>query len=159
MTLTIDMHDETGEVNTDQEKLVIDLLEHAADFLHLSGETELSVTFVDNRRIQEINARYRNIDRPTDVISFALEETAEDEVEIVREEDEPRVLGDIIVSIPKAREQADSYGHSFERELGFLVIHGLLHLLGYDHMTKADEEEMFGLQEAILSAYGLKRLP
>ena len=98
---------------------------------------------------------YRDKDKVTDVISFALEE---DEPEIdINELDIPRVLGDIIICTDVAHEQAENYGHSFERELGFLALHGFLHLLGYDHMTDEDEKEMFGRQDAILNAYGLTR--
>lgn len=157
MTMTIDLHDDTEELSEEQQQWVIKLIDHAADILHLSGDIDCSLTFVGNARIQEINREYRGIDRPTDVISFALEEMADDEVPIMPEEGEPRVLGDIIVSIEKAREQAVTYEHSFERELGFLVVHGLLHLLGYDHTTESEEMEMFGLQEEILSTFGLNR--
>jgi metalloprotein, YbeY/UPF0054 family len=157
MTMTVDMQDETETLKEDQKQWVVRLIDHAADVLELEGKFDCSVTFVDNVRIQEINREYRGIDRPTDVISFALEEMAEGEVPIIPEEGEPRVLGDIIVSLDKATEQAKDYGHSFDRELGFLVIHGLLHLLGYDHATTAEEKVMFGLQEKILSTYGLSR--
>ncbi|TGA99586.1 rRNA maturation RNase YbeY [Sporolactobacillus shoreae] len=157
MTMTIDLHDDTEELSEEQQQWVIKLIDHAVDILQLSGEIDCSLTFVGNARIQEINREYRGIDRPTDVISFALEEMADDEVPIMPEEGEPRVLGDIIVSIDKAREQAVTYEHSFERELGFLVVHGLLHLLGYDHTTESEEKEMFGLQEEILSTFGLNR--
>ncbi|MDF2910897.1 MAG: rRNA maturation RNase YbeY [Sporolactobacillus laevolacticus] len=157
MTMTIDMHDETGEINESIQNSVIQLIDYAADQLDLEGEIECSLTFVDNEKIQVINRDYRGIDRPTDVISFALEEMEEDEVPILPEEGEPRVLGDIIISVERIHEQAAEYNHSFERELGFLVIHGLLHLLGYDHQTKEEEEEMFGLQEKILSSFGLSR--
>ena len=113
----------------------------------------MSVTFVDKDEIQEINKMYRDKDKVTDVISFALEE---DEPEITGIE-MPRVLGDIIICTDVAQEQADSYGHSFERELGFLALHGFLHLLGYDHMNEQDEKQMFGRQDQILNAYGLTR--
>ncbi|MFC7393309.1 rRNA maturation RNase YbeY [Scopulibacillus cellulosilyticus] len=156
MILTIDMYDETEELKKADQQLAIDLLEHAATRLNIDDEAELSVTFVDNKRIQEINAEYRNKDQPTDVISFALEELGDDEVDIIGE-NSPRVLGDIIVSLPKAHEQAEYYGHSFQRELGFLVIHGFLHLLGFDHMTEKDEKEMFTLQDDILESFGLSR--
>ena len=89
---------------------------------------------------------------PTDVISFALEE--EEDVVI---EGMPRMLGDIIISTERTREQAEEYGHSFERELGFLAVHSLLHLLGYDHMNEADERAMFGKQDEILTSFGLTR--
>jgi probable rRNA maturation factor len=86
-----------------------------------------------------------------------MEEMGEGEMEIIYEEDAPRMLGDIIISVPKAMEQAEEYGHSLKRELGFLALHGLLHLLGYDHETEADEKEMFDKQKEILDAYGLPR--
>lgn len=157
MAMNIDIRDETGAVDDRQQEWVARLIRHAADYLKLGGEAECSVTFVGNDRIQAINRTYRGIDRATDVISFALEEMQEGEVPVHLEDDEPRVLGDIVVSIDRAREQADEYGHSFERELGFLVVHGLLHLLGYDHATKEQEQEMFTLQEQILASFGLKR--
>ncbi|WP_353948014.1 rRNA maturation RNase YbeY [Sporolactobacillus sp. Y61] len=158
MTMIIDMHDETEELNEQQQRWIIRLLNHASEVLQLVGEIECSLTFVGNERIREINRQYRGIDRPTDVISFALEEKADDEAPLHLGKGEPRVLGDIIVSLKKAHEQAAEYGHSFERELGFLVIHGLLHLLGYDHTTEQEKKKMFGLQEKILESFGLKRL-
>ena len=110
-----------------------------------------NVIIVDNNKIHEINKEYRNIDRETDVISFALE----DDKTI---NDSPiRVLGDIYISIDKAKEQAKEYNHSLKRELCFLMTHGFLHLLGYDHMTKEDEEIMFPMQEKILNEYGVSR--
>ena len=110
-----------------------------------------NVIIVDNKKIHEINKEYRNIDRETDVISFALE----DDKSI---SDSPiRVLGDIYISIDKAKDQAKEYGHSLKRELCFLTTHGFLHLLGYDHMKKEDEEIMFPLQEKILNEYGVSR--
>ena len=104
-----------------------------------------SIVFVDNEKIQYLNKNYRNIDRITDVISFAFEDNANIVYNNVR------FLGEIYISIPKMIEQANTYGHSEERELAFLTVHGLLHLLGYDHMEKEDEEEMFALQEVILN--------
>ncbi|MCI1856565.1 MAG: rRNA maturation RNase YbeY [Sporolactobacillus sp.] len=158
MTMTIDMNDETGSLSEEDLRQQIHLIDHAAETLGLTGEIECSLTFTDNDRIQRINRDYRGIDRPTDVISFALEERAAGEVPIYRQKGEPRVLGDIIVSLDKAHEQATEYGHSFKRELGFLIIHGLLHLLGYDHRTEKEREKMFGIQEQILSSFGLRRL-
>jgi len=154
MTLTIDFLDETNELNEEHIQLVENLLQHAAEMEDV-GEAEVSITFVTNEKIHEINREYRHIDRPTDVISFALEELGEGEIEIVGEM--PRVLGDIIISVERTREQAEEYGHSFERELGFLAVHGFLHLLGYDHMTEEDEKVMFSRQEEILSSFGLGR--
>ena len=111
----------------------------------------MSIIIVDNKTIHEINKQYRNIDRETDVISFALEEgeTIEEPV---------KTLGDIYISIDKVYEQAKEYNHTVKRELFFLVTHGFLHLLGYDHMNKEDEEKMFSLQEEILDSYGVKRV-
>ncbi|WP_449537018.1 rRNA maturation RNase YbeY [Ferdinandcohnia sp. Marseille-Q9671] len=156
MRLEIDFNDEIGEVSEEECALLKELLFLAADTEGVKEGTEVSITFVDNQRIQEINREYRDKDQPTDVISFAMEEMGEGEMEI-KGEDLPTLLGDIIISIPRTREQADDYGHSFVRELGFLAVHGFLHLLGYDHETKEDEEKMFSKQKEILEAYGLKR--
>ncbi|WP_376767993.1 rRNA maturation RNase YbeY [Neobacillus endophyticus] len=132
------------------------LVHFAANKQQVEEHSEVSITFVSNQRIQEINREYRDKDAPTDVISFAMEEMGEGEIELIGA-DMPRVLGDIIISIPKAKEQAEEYGHSFTRELGFLAVHGFLHLLGYDHMTEEEEKEMFTLQKEILNEYGLTR--
>ncbi|MGG3471246.1 rRNA maturation RNase YbeY [Neobacillus pocheonensis] len=156
MTLLIDSIDETNEL-TDEQLLEIErLINFAANKQNIEEHSEVSVTYVSNERIQEINREYREKDSPTDVISFAMEELGEGEVELVGA-DMPRVLGDIIISVPKAKEQAEEYGHPFLRELGFLAVHGFLHLLGYDHMTEEDEKEMFTLQKDILNDYGLTR--
>ena len=157
--------DETEKVSEEKIKEIEDLLQFAASHLNLPEETtveetEMSVTFMDNAAIQEINRVYRGKDAPTDVISFALEEEGEDEIPVIFEDGDnpmPRVLGDIMISIERAAEQAEEYGHSYDRELGFLAVHGFLHINGYDHMTPEDEKEMFGLQKEILDAYGLKR--
>ena len=98
-----------------------------------------------------MNKNYRNVDRVTDVISFALEDN--DDISY----GDIRVLGDIYICIPQMKRQAVEYGHSEKRELSFLAVHGLLHLLGYDHMVKEDEEVMFGLQELILDGANIKR--
>ncbi|MFD0048303.1 rRNA maturation RNase YbeY [Actinomycetes bacterium NPDC127524] len=156
MNLEIDFLDETGQLDEKSIELVEKVLQFAAVKEEIDKGSELSVTFVDNERIQEINKEYRHKDSATDVISFALEEMGEDEVEIIGGE-MPRVLGDIIISIDRTREQAEEYGHTFERELGFLALHGFLHLLGYDHMNEEDEKQMFTKQREILDAYGLSR--
>ena len=153
--LTIDFLDETNVVQEHHIELVEKLVQHAATVENVEN-AEVSITFVTNEAIHEINRQYRDKDQPTDVISFALEEMGEDEVAIIGE-DIPRVLGDIIISIDRTREQAEQFGHSFERELGFLAIHGFLHLLGYDHMNEADEKKMFGKQDEILVSFGLGR--
>ena len=107
-------------------------------------KAEFNIIIIDNERIRKINKEYRNIDRETDVISFALEDEKKEDFT------KTRLLGDIYISIDKAKEQAISYEHSLERELSFLAVHGLLHLLGYDHMTKEDEKIMFTKQKEIL---------
>lgn len=156
MMLTVDFIDETNELTTEQISEIEKLLNFAAEKEGVEAESEVSVTFVSNERIWEINREYRDKDAPTDVISFAMEELGEGEIDLVGE-DLPRVLGDIIISIEKTKEQAIEYGHPFMRELGFLAIHGLLHLLGYDHMNTHEEKEMFKLQKEILDEYGLTR--
>ena len=116
-----------------------------------------NVTFnliiVDNEYIHKLNSDYRNIDRETDVITFALE----DEDSLIIPEEEGRNLGDIYISIDKARSQAKEYGHSLLRELSFLAVHGFYHLLGYDHMTSDEEKIMFKKQEEVLEEYGISR--
>ncbi len=109
------------------------------------------IIFVDLKEIERINKEYRGIDRVTDVISFALEDK-EDHIK-----NDIRILGDIYICIPKMEEQATIYGHSIKRELSFLTVHGLLHLLGYDHMNEEEEKIMFGLQELILNEAGITR--
>ncbi|WP_066312026.1 rRNA maturation RNase YbeY [Bacillus sp. FJAT-29814] len=156
MTLLIDSLDETNMLSDQQILDVERLVNFAAGKLGVEQHSEVSITFVTNDRIQEINREYRDKDAPTDVISFAMEELGEGEVEPIGG-DMPRILGDIIISIPRAEEQAQEYGHSFERELGFLAVHGFLHLMGYDHMNEEDEKEMFTLQREILNDYGLTR--
>ncbi|EUJ46283.1 rRNA maturation RNase YbeY [Listeria riparia] len=159
MVLELDMIDETEDLAPEAFELVENLLQFAAARLKIQNDSELTVTFVDNARIQEINRDYRDKDQPTDVISFALEEMGDGEVEITWSEDMdvPRILGDIIISTERAKEQAKEYGHGFDREVGFLALHGLLHLLGYDHIEDEDEKEMFALQKEVLDAYGLER--
>jgi probable rRNA maturation factor len=156
MTLLIDSLDETNSLNETELTQIENILSFVAKKQNIELGSEVSITYVSNERVQEINREYRQKDYPTDVISFAMEELGEGEVKVVGT-DQPRILGDIIISIPKAKEQAEEYGHSFIRELGFLAVHGLLHLLGYDHETEEEEKEMFSLQRELLDAYGLKR--
>ena len=116
-------------------------------------DSAFNLIIVDNEYIHSLNKTYRGIDRETDVITFALED--EDTVLVPMEEG--RNLGDIYISIDKARSQAEEYGHSFLRELAFLAVHGFYHLLGYDHMTKEDEDIMFKKQEEIIEYYEIFR--
>ena len=143
---TIDFNDHTNLVKDEWYHQIEDLINFAKEKENIHEDAELSVTFVNKDEIQEINKNYRDKDRVTDVISFALEEDEPDIIGL----DIPRVLGDIIIC-------TDVANHSFERELGFFALHGFLHLLGYDHMNEEDEKEMFGRQKEILNAYGLTR--
>lgn len=147
----VEIFNETNET-IEELDILKPLLEHAKEIEQLKNiELEFSVIIVDNKKIHEINKQYRNIDRPTDVITFALEDY--EDVKF----DNYRPLGDIYISIDKAKEQAKEYGHTLKRELAFLTIHGFLHLLGYDHMEKEEEKIMFEKQEMILDGFGIKR--
>lgn len=127
------------------EQLFEEIAQKAEQRLKLSDDYELSVTFVRSRTIHTINRDYRGIDRPTDVISFAIRDDMEFEmVEGMND------LGDIFINIDYARKQAKQYGHSYRREIAFLFTHGMLHCLGYDHMKEEDEKVMFALQDDIL---------
>ena len=160
------MVDETGQVSEEILKQTQEILEFAAQKTG-KEKKEMAVTFVSNERSHELNLEYRETDRPTDVIS--LEYKPELDVSVDEEDllDHPELaemledfdayIGELFISVDKAREQAEEYGHSFEREMGFLAVHGFLHINGYDHYTPEEEAEMFGLQEEILTAYGLTR--
>lgn len=141
--------------NYDKEIKELDILQGYIDFVvkeeHLKN-CLFNIILIDNKEIKEINCKYRNIDRETDVITFALEDN-EDNVKGM----EFRVLGDIYISIDKTYEQAELYGHSVKRELCFLATHGILHLLGYDHMNEEEEKIMFKRQEELLNAYEIQR--
>ncbi|WP_105148941.1 rRNA maturation RNase YbeY [Streptococcus suis] len=162
----IEMIDETGQVSAQMQEQITELLQFAAGKIGKQSK-EMAVTFVDNKRVHEVNLEYRGIDRPTDVVS--LEYKSEQEIVFDEEDllDNPELaemmedfdsyIGELYISIDKAREQAEDYGHSYEREMGFLAVHGFLHINGYDHYTPEEEAEMFGLQEEILTAYGLTR--
>ncbi|MBQ9737424.1 MAG: rRNA maturation RNase YbeY [Clostridia bacterium] len=131
------------------------------EYMDFPTRSEVSVMFVDNDEIQKLNKLHRDIDRATDVLSFPLFDYDE-EGEIIEEEldfspNGEMILGDIVISLERAAEQAQEYGHSFEREIGFLTVHSMLHLFGFDHMTPEDEEEMFAYQKEILEEMNLKR--
>jgi probable rRNA maturation factor len=131
-------------------KVLNDYVKYVVKKLELE-KCEFNIIIVDNEKIHEINKEYRNIDRETDVISFALED--EMDVEYV----DFRLLGDIYISHDRVISQAKEYGHSELREICFLATHGILHLLGYDHMEPEDEKEMFKLQNELLDGYNIKR--
>ncbi|MBA2173557.1 rRNA maturation RNase YbeY [Halobacillus locisalis] len=152
----IDFQDETNSVDEAFVDLIQRILQFAAEKEGVETDSEVSLSFVDNSEIQEINRNYRQKDYATDVISFAMLEEGEGEMKILNE-DMPNMLGDIVISVDKAKEQAEDYNHSLEREFGFLALHGFLHLLGYDHMNEEEEKAMFNRQEEILNEFGLER--
>lgn len=156
----------TLEWNNEQDAFAIlpSLIEQLEKLLELAGQQEkvtkgeVALSFVTDEEIKQLNKEYRNLDKPTDVLSFAMQEMGEEELEIIYEEPaEIEPLGDIIISIPRAIAQSEEYGHSVEREIGFLFIHGFLHLIGYDHQDETAEVEMFARQEQILQLAGLTR--
>ena len=157
----IELIDETEVVKEEYQKLVEDVVSFASDYLHYPENRECCISFVSSERIREINRDFRTIDKVTDVISFALDDEDEDMDPIknfmASDENFVTSIGDIIISVDRAKEQAEEYGHSLERELGFLALHGFLHLNGYDHQTEEEEKEMTDLQTEILTAYGLTR--
>lgn len=140
--------------NTEEEIDNLDNIEKYVNFLVQKKDLEnaiFNIIFVTSEEIHKINKEYRNVDRVTDVISFALEDTKDiDDLDF-------RMLGDIYICLDKAYEQANIYNHSNLREICFLITHGLLHLLGYDHMEEQEEKIMFTLQEELLNEYGIKR--
>ncbi len=122
---------------------------------HFTDDAEVSITFVDNERIHQLNAEYRNVDRETDVLSFPMGENGEYDTNY---DTGAKILGDIVISVEKAMEQAKMYNHSLQREIGFLTVHSMLHLLGYDHEQGGIEEvRMREKEETALTKIGLKR--
>ena len=119
-----------------------------------SDEAEVSLMLVDDQRIHALNLEYRGVDRPTDVLSFALQEEMEEEPD---SDFADGMLGDIVISVPRARAQAEEYGHSFERELVYLAVHGTLHLLGYDHEEETAKLEMRRKEEEVMALLKLER--
>ena len=145
--MKIGIFNETNEKIDEELKIVLKVLKTGLKMLKIK-EVEFNVIIVNDDYIHNLNKSYRGIDRPTDVISFALEDD-------LTFNPESRVLGDIYISIDKVYEQAKAYNHSNLREICFLAVHGMLHLLGYDHMEKSDEEIMFKLQDDILDKAGI----
>ena len=136
--------------------LIREAVETTLDFEDFQNHCEVSVTFTDNEGIHALNKKFREVDKPTDVLSFPL-------FDFEGETDEPPVdeimsnLGDIVISLERAKEQADEYGHSFEREVAFLCVHSMLHLLGYDHeISEEDDIEMRSKQTEIMKIMGLE---
>lgn len=154
----IENQQEKVVVTQELEKLIHRVIEQGLSSEKVEQEVELSVILVDAEQIRELNAEYRGIDLPTDVLSFAQEDGEEEFPKI--EEIPFRLLGDIVLALEVALSQANTYQHTFEREVAFLVAHGLLHLLGYDHGDTEDDENlahMLQKQESILTASGCNR--
>lgn len=138
------------ERDIEELKVLNDYIKYVVKKLDLE-KCEFNIIIVDNEKIHEINKEYRNVDRETDVISFAMEDNMDIKY------DDFRLLGDIYISIDRVYSQALEYGHSNLREICFLATHGILHLLGYDHMEPDDEKEMFKLQNELLDGYNIRR--
>ena len=146
---TYNIFNETDENLDEYTDTLNGVLDYALKYEKVDN-AEFNIIFVSSEKIHEINREYRGVDRVTDVISFALEDSKEIELD-------HRLLGDIYICLERAHEQAIEYGHSFLREICFLSVHGLLHLLGYDHLEPEDEKVMFGKQDDILDGYGIRR--
>ncbi len=134
------------------EALIRKVLTKGAELQKVPDTAEISVLICDGPVIHELNREYRDVDAPTDVLSFALNEGEDD---VPEEESE---LGDIVINLDRAVEQAEEFGHSKEREMAYLAVHGFLHILGYDHYDPEEKKEMRAAEEAILSACGLERI-
>lgn len=144
------------EIDKDTEEMIKKAVEKALE-MHGEDKVEVGIVLVDNEYIQELNRHYRGKDEPTDVLSFAMREGEYDFDSEFEEIEEEELLGDIIISCEKAKYQAEEYGHSFNREIGYLAVHGILHLLGYDHETEEEKRKMRQKEEEVLLALGLKR--
>ena len=144
------------EWNAFWEEIVKKAVRTSLLYENFEQKCEISVSIVTEEEIQKINKTFRNVDSPTDVLSFPQLTFEEGEIAQVDEKDEI-ILGDIIISIERAKKQSEEYGHSLEREIAFLTVHSMLHLLGYDHMQKEEEKEMFFKQEQILQQAGFFR--
>lgn len=150
--MQIDIIDQTETITDSQLTLLENAIDYAAKKEKVIASAELSVSIVTNDQIKQLNNQYRKKDVATDVLSFPMEDAF-----IETEDNMPVLIGDIIISVEKVTEQSMRFNHSFERELIFLAIHGLLHILGYTHDTKVNEIQMFEKQEAILEEFKLER--
>ena len=155
--MTLLMDDRAGEALLPEEQEVfLPVCEQALQEEGFSLQTEVSLSLVTAEEIRQVNRRFRRIDRVTDVLSFPQLSFTPGEEEEKNERGEI-ILGDILICVARARSQAEEYGHSLRRELAFLTAHSMLHLLGYDHQTKEQEQEMFAKQEQILQSLGIPR--
>lgn len=134
------------------EELLKKVVQTVLEVEQVKHDMDIYITLTNNEEIHTINKEYRNVDKPTDVLSFPMYERNEIyKLKEEKESDVEEILGDIIISIPKVKEQADEYGHSFERELAYLLTHGMLHLLGYDHMIEEEKTIMRKQEEIVLA--------
>lgn len=149
MDIWIDNRQTVQQVNTE---LLHHIARHILSFMQVPAHCELSIALVDDEEIHHLNREYRGIDRSTDVLSFAQQETLDDQIVPLHAETTtlPMLLGDVILSVETTDRQAHEQRHSFERELYVLLTHGILHLLGYDHMTDEDADVMEGLEQQII---------
>ena len=161
MKVSIRNNQKKFKVTKEMRDLVRSAVKAALEYMDFPLKSEVSVMFTDDAEIHELNRLHRGVDRPTDVLSFPLFEYDENgdiiEDDLDFNPNGEMILGDIVISLETASRQAQEYGHSFEREIGFLTVHSMLHLFGYDHMTPEDEVEMFGYQREILERMGLER--
>ncbi len=163
----IEIHNDQDRMDITQEikNIISKCVNKTLDMEGFELKVNVCITLVDNLRIEAVNLEYRGVDRATDVLSFPMLDLRVGQRNLVLDEFindiDPEsgavILGDIVISMEKVVEQAEEYGHSFERELGFLVVHGLLHLLGYDHTEREDRDIMRSREEAILGALDLVR--
>lgn len=161
MTADIYINNEQNdiELNEELEKLINTVVNAALNYENATKDMEVSVCLTDNENIQILNREHRDKDMPTDVLSFPMLEFENGEMvdDIGDYFDDVLILGDIIISVERAISQAEEYGHSVERELGFLLCHSVLHLLGYDHEDEDERKIMREKEEAILDSINLKR--
>lgn len=150
--MTVDFIDESNLVTQLDKDMLTNLINYALKEEGIRFNYEVSVSFVNDNEIKELNKMYRGIDKETDVLSFPLIEDFNADFL-----DHAYPLGDIVISIDQVKEQSKTYNHSFKREIAFLTVHSILHLLGYTHETEAEEKEMFSRQEIILKGFGLER--
>lgn len=161
MTVLIDNRQSYENIDKDTEDFIDKLVNAVLEYENCTDDFEVSISFVSNEEIRDLNREYRGIDSVTDVLSFPMLEFEEDHDELEDDEEEyieeELPLGDIVISVERADEQAKEYGHSFKRELAFLLVHGMLHLLGYDHEKAEEETAMFQKQEKILEKLNIRR--
>ncbi len=150
MEVAIDNRQSKVAYGDELEKLIMDAIEMSLNLEGIMVDVEISVSLVDNDEIHRLNREYRNMDKPTDVLSFPLHEDLENMIP-------PICLGDIVISLEKALEQAKEYNHSYGREVAFLTVHSMFHLMGYDHDTEENTKQMRQKEEEVLQALGILR--